>query len=91
MKSIERHRLKENEFARTVAHARETMQERGRDIGTIVVVVIAAIALAAGYSWWRQSRAAKANTVLAEALAVEEAPVIAPKLKELEALYGRDL
>ena len=78
MKSIERHRLKENEFARTVAHARETMQERGRDIGTIVVVVIAAIALAAGYSWWRQSRAAKANAVLAEALAVEEAPVIAP-------------
>ena len=78
MKSTERHKLKENEFARTVAHAREAMQTRGRDIATIVVVVIAAVALAAGYAWWRQSRNAKANALLAEALAVEEAPVIAP-------------
>jgi len=78
MKSTERHKLKENEFARTVAHAREAMQTRGRDIATIVVVVIAAVALAAGYAWWRQSRNAKANVLLAEALAVEEAPVIAP-------------
>ena len=78
MKSTERHKLKENEFARTVAHAREAMQTRGRDVATIVIVVVAAVALAAGYAWWRQSRNAKANAVLAEALAVEEAPVIAP-------------
>jgi TolA-binding protein len=78
MKSTERHKLKENEFARTVARAREAMQTRGRDIATIVVVVIAAVALAAGYAWWRQSRNAKGNALLAEALAVEEAPVIAP-------------
>ncbi len=78
MKSTERHKLKENEFARTVAHAREAMQTRGRDVATIVIVVIAAVALAAGYAWWRQSRNAKANALLAEALAVEEAPVIAP-------------
>jgi TolA-binding protein len=78
MKSTERHKLKENEFARTVAHAREAMQTRGRDIATIVVVVIAAVALAAGYAWWRHSRNAKANVLLAEALAVEGAPVIAP-------------
>jgi TolA-binding protein len=78
MKSTERHKLKENEFARTVAHAREVMQTRGRDVATIVVVVIVAVALAAGYAWWRQSRNTKANALLAEALAVEEAPVIAP-------------
>jgi TolA-binding protein len=78
MKSTERHKLKENEFARTVAHARETMQERGRDVGIIAVVVIAAIALAGGYGWWRQARNAKSNALLAEALAVEEAPVVAP-------------
>ena len=78
MKSTERHKLKENEFARTVAHARETMQSRGRDMGTIAIVVIVALALAAGYGWWRQSRNAKANALLAEALAVEEAPVVAP-------------
>ena len=78
MKSTERHKLKENEFARTVAHAREVMQTRGRDVATITVVLIAAVVLAGGYGWWRQSRNAKANAVLAEALAVEEAPVIAP-------------
>lgn len=78
MKSIERHKLKENEFARTVAHAREAMQSRGRDVGTIAVVVIVALALAAGYGWWRQSRNAKANALLAEALVVEQAPVVAP-------------
>ena len=78
MKSTERHKLKENEFARTVARTREVIETRGRDVATIVVVVIVAIALAGGYAWWRQSRNAKANALLAEALAVEEAPVIAP-------------
>lgn len=78
MKSTERHKLKENEFARTVARTREVMETRGRDVATIVVVVIVAIALAGGYGWWRQSRNAKANALLAGALAVEEAPVIAP-------------
>ena len=78
MKSTERHKLKENEFARTVAHAREAMQTRGRDVATIAVAVIVAVALAGGYAGWRQSRNGKANALLAEALAVEEAPVIAP-------------
>jgi TolA-binding protein len=78
MKSTERHKLKENEFARTVAHARDTMQQRGRDFGMIAGVIIVAIAIAGGYGWWRQSRNAKANALLAEALAVEEAQVVAP-------------
>jgi TolA-binding protein len=78
MKSTERHKLKENEFARTVAHAREAMQTRGRDVATIVIVVIVAAALAGGYAWWRQSRNSKSSALLAEALAVEEAPVVAP-------------
>ena len=76
MKSIERHRLKENEFARTVAHARETCG-RGRAIGTSCgrdrgdraggrLHLVAPVAGREGQS------------VLAEALAVEESPVIAP-------------
>jgi tetratricopeptide (TPR) repeat protein len=78
MKSTERHKLKENEFARTMAHARDVVQTGGRDMATIIVVVVVALALASGYAWWRQSRNAKANAVLAEALAVEGAPVVAP-------------
>jgi TolA-binding protein len=78
MKSIERHRLKENEFARTVGRARELLETRRRDMTGIAIVLVAAVLLAAGYGWWRQARDTKANTMLAAALAVAEAPVVAP-------------
>ncbi|MEP6917866.1 MAG: tetratricopeptide repeat protein [Acidobacteriota bacterium] len=78
MKSTERHKLKENEFARTVARARGAMETRGRDAATVVIVAAVALVLALGYMGWRQSRAGKANELLASALAVSEAPVIAP-------------
>ena len=78
MKSIERHKLKQNEFARTVGQARELMETRRRDVGTTAAVIVVALLLAGGYGWWRQSRDAKANTLLAAALAVEEAPVVTP-------------
>ena len=78
MKSKERHKLKENEFARTVAQARGLVQNRGGDFASLGVILVLAILLAGGYGWWRQSRNGKANTLLAAALSVEEAPVIAP-------------
>jgi TolA-binding protein len=78
MKSTERHRLKQNEFARTVAHAQEVVATRGRDITVLIAVVIAALVLAGGYAWWRQARDQKASTLLAQGLSVEEAPVVAP-------------
>jgi TolA-binding protein len=78
MKSTERHKLKENEFARSVERAWQTLDTRRRDITMVLVAVIALLVLAGGYSWWRQSKAAKANTSLAAALAVYEAPVVAP-------------
>lgn len=78
MKSIERHKLKENEFAKTVARARGVIDTRGRDMVTIVIVIVVALAAAGGYTVWRQARDAKANTLLAAAFAVAEAPVVAP-------------
>jgi TolA-binding protein len=78
MKSIERHRLKENEFARSVRRARELLDTRRRDMTAIAIVLVAAILLAGGYGWWRHARDSKANTALAAALAVAEAPVVAP-------------
>lgn len=78
MKATERHKLKENEFARSVAQAREALQSRGRDFGTIILVVLVAVAAIGGYSWWQTSRTGKANALLASALAVHEAPVVAP-------------
>jgi TolA-binding protein len=78
MKATERHRLKENEFARTVGRARASLEERGRDVGVVMLAILIALAAVGGYTWWRQSRNAKANTLLAGALAVHEAPVVAP-------------
>ena len=78
MKATERHRLKENEFARTMAHAQQVMAERSKDIGLLVTVVVVALALAGGYAWWRQNRNEQGTTLLAEALAVEDAPVVTP-------------
>ncbi len=78
MKATERHKLKENEFARTVANARQMLEERGRDLGFMAVAIVLALVALGGYTWWRQSRNEKANTLLAGALAVHEAPVVAP-------------
>jgi TolA-binding protein len=76
MKSTERHKLKENEFARTVTHAREVVEARKRDIGLIATVVAVLIAVVAGYLWWQQSRNATASEGLAAAMAIHEAPVV---------------
>jgi TolA-binding protein len=78
VKATERHKLKENEFARTVANARRAFEERGRDLGLVVIAIVLALALVGGYTWWRQARNDKANTLLAAALAVHEAPVVPP-------------
>ena len=82
MKSTERHKLKENEFARSVARARDVMETRKADIGRLIFAVVVIVAIVGGYSWWRQARNAKGSAALAQGLAVYEAPVMptaAPK------------
>jgi TolA-binding protein len=76
MKSTERHKLKENEFARSVAHARDVLGTRQRDITVIATVIGVLLLGVAAYLWWNQSRDAKANGMLAAALTVYEAPVV---------------
>src|SRR3954447_657339 len=78
MKSIERHKLKENEFAHTVARTRAMVEQRRNEITTIVVAVIAVVVIAGGYLWWRSSRDNKAQALLAGALVTTEAPVYTP-------------
>jgi len=76
MKSTERHKLKENDFATTVAHARGALETRKRDIGVMALVIIVLLAAVGGYLVWKQSRDAAANEMLAVALAIYEAPVV---------------
>ena len=78
MKSKERHKLKENDFARSVARARTVVETRQSDITRLAIAAIVIVAVVGGYSWWRQSRNAKAGAALAEALAIYEAPVVPP-------------
>jgi len=76
MKATERHKLKENEFAKSVAHAKDVVQQRQGDITRIAVVVLVLIVAVGGYTWWRTSKNSRANQALASALAVYETPVV---------------
>lgn len=78
MKSTERHKLKENDFAHTVARTREMVDQRRKEVLVIVIAVIAVAAVIGGYLAWRASRDGKAEALLASALAVAEAPVYTP-------------
>ena len=76
MKSIERHKLKENEFARTVAHTREVLEAQKRTITMALTALVVVLAGIGGYVWWRQARDSGANEMLASAIAVYDAPVV---------------
>jgi TolA-binding protein len=78
MKSTERHKLKENEFAQTLARTREVVDQRRNEITTAVVAVVAAVVLVGGYFVWRTSRDSRAQNLLASALVVADAPVYTP-------------
>ncbi len=78
MKRIERHKLKENEFARTVEHAREVLTERRHGITLALVALVVVIVAIGGYVTWRSSQQSRANGMMASALAVFEAPVVPP-------------
>ena len=78
MKSTERHKLKENEFAQTMARTREMYDQRRNEITMVVVAVVAVVVLVGGYLAWNNWRDGKAQALLASALVVAEAPVYTP-------------
>jgi TolA-binding protein len=78
MKSTERHKLKEDDFARSVAAARDTLSARRNDITRWVVAAAVIFVAIVGYTMWRQSRNARAEAALATGLAIFEAPVFTP-------------
>ena len=76
MKRSERHRLKENEIALSVARVREQFEEHRQRLLAIVVVVALVVVGAGGYLWWRHRVDAQSRAMLLEALAVEQAEVV---------------
>jgi tetratricopeptide (TPR) repeat protein len=78
MKSSERHKIKENEFAHTVARTRELVNQRPREAATTAIAALVVALVVGGYFGWRASQDGKATTLLATALAVAEAPIVVP-------------
>jgi len=76
MKSNERHKLKENEFAHTIAQAREVLDARKRTLTTALLALAVAVVAVGGFVWWRSAKDVKANEMLASAIAVYDSPVV---------------
>ena len=76
MKSIERHKLKENEFAHTIAQAREVLDARKQTLTTALIAIAIAVVAVGGFVYWRSTKDVKANEMLASAIAVYDAPVV---------------
>ena len=76
MKRTERHHLKENELAHTLASAREYIEPRRKQIGLAAFVVFLIVVAIAGIFVMRQRTAGRAHDMLAEAMVVLDAQVI---------------
>jgi tetratricopeptide (TPR) repeat protein len=78
MKRSERHRLKENQLALSVARAREQFEEHKREIIAVVAMIVVVAAAVGGYLWWRQRVDTQSRVMLLDAMAIGEAPVVPP-------------
>ncbi|MGE5362088.1 MAG: tetratricopeptide repeat protein [Bacteroidales bacterium] len=78
MKRSERHHLKENELALSVARAREQFDTYQKQIIASVLLVVLVIAVVGGFFWWRQRTDNQSRTMLLEAMTVAEAQVVPP-------------
>ncbi len=84
MKRSERHHLKQNVLAASMAHAEEALRRRRREV-IIGVSVGLVLALAIGGYYVRQRQiASRAGALLAEAVVIVQAPVVPPPSLEPE-------
>jgi TolA-binding protein len=75
MKARERHQLKQNEFAATMARLATTFREN-RDRATLAVLVgLLVVAAVGGYLWWHRHRNDQAGAMFAVAMIVAQSPI----------------
>ena len=72
MKTVERHRLKDNEIAEGLHRAGEVWEQNSRTIVQALGVVALVAVLALGYWWWQHRRLEQASALLAEARSIGE-------------------
>jgi TolA-binding protein len=78
MKKTHRQQLRENELAIFANSARETYEQRKGQIIPAAVAIVVIAAAVAGYFTWRSRVEARAHTMLAQAMVVDEARVGPP-------------
>ena len=78
MKRTERHHLKDNELARMAISARQVVEERRTQLAAIVIGVVVILAVVGGYFAWTGRVSARANALLADAMAIDGARVGPP-------------
>ena len=76
MKAKERHHLKENEIAHSLASAREFIEPRTKQISMAALVVVLLAVVAVGVMAMRQRTQGQAQAMLADAMVVLDAQVI---------------
>src|SRR5579862_8737359 len=75
MKRSERQHLKDNELERWAATVGETLEERKRELTAVVIAVLVIGGAVLGYILYHNHVQSSAHAALADAIAVEEAPV----------------
>jgi TolA-binding protein len=78
MKKTQRQHLKENELAHFAVSARDAFEARKSQIIPVVIAIVVVAAAVLGYFGWRNRVEARAHTLLAEAMVVDEARVGPP-------------
>jgi TolA-binding protein len=78
MKRTQRQHLKENELAQLAASARDIFEDRRKQIVPVTIAIVVVAAVAFGYFAYRGRVEARAHTMLAEAMVVDEARVGPP-------------
>ena len=78
MKRSERHHLKQNVLAVSVAHAEETLRRRRREITISLSIVAALVVAIGGYFLLQRQTSARAGALLGEAMVVAMSPVVQP-------------
>jgi TolA-binding protein len=78
MKRTERQHLKENELQTFARQAREQLEARRKETTGIILVAVVVAAAALGFFAWREHVQTKAHSLLAEAMAVQDARVGPP-------------
>jgi len=82
MKRTERHHLKENEFAEWLLGMKAWYEANSRTIAYAGIAIALVLVAVLGTTAFRRMQAGRANSLLAGALAVAEAPILPPATGE---------